>query len=151
MKGKKPIPKKLHLLRGNPSKKKFSENEPEPATGIPEKPDFLCAAAIEEWDYISGKLATLGLLSEIDRAALAAYCQIYGRWSQVESILAADNGLPDKSAMSLMRIAAALMQQLRLYLAEFGMSPSSRCRVAVTKQENLQNSYEKWKNRPEGK
>ena len=85
--GRKPKPTKLKLLHGNPGKRKINDKEPDPDVCIPDMPDFLSELAVAEWEYIAPKLERLGLLSEIDHAGLAAYCQAYGRWAAVEKML----------------------------------------------------------------
>jgi P27 family predicted phage terminase small subunit len=44
----------------------------------------LCPAAKAEWRRLAGQLTILQILTERDRAALAAYCQAYGRWVEAE-------------------------------------------------------------------
>ena len=88
--GRKPKPTNLHLLHGNPSKKNLDEqlkNEATPDVNIPEAPHFLKKDALKEWHYITPKLKSLGLMTDIDRAALAAYCICYARWASAETAL----------------------------------------------------------------
>ncbi len=73
-------------------------------------------------------------LSRIDRAALAAYCQAWGRWVEAEEALRkygvmikSPSGFPMQSPY--LAIANKAMEQMRAMLTEFGMSPSSRTRV----------------------
>ena len=40
-----------------------------------------------EWRRVTPLLSTLGLLSRIDRAALAMYCEAWGRWVEAEEAL----------------------------------------------------------------
>lgn len=82
-------------------------------------------------------LAQMGLLSKIDRAALALYCQAWGRWVEAEDALRkhgvmvkSPNGFPMQSPY--LAIANKSMEQMRAMLTEFGMSPSSRTRVHGT-------------------
>lgn len=79
-------------------------------------------------------LAQLGLLSRIDRGALALYCQAWGRWVEAEEALKkhgvmvkSPNGFPMQSPY--LAVANKAMEQMRAMLTEFGMSPSSRTRV----------------------
>lgn len=84
----------------------------------------------------------IGLLTRIDRAALAAYCQAYGRWVEAELALArmAERDLLTKGLMikttngnaiqnPLVGIANKAMQDLVRFAAEFGMTPSSRASI----------------------
>jgi len=77
---------------------------------------------------------TAGLLSKVDRAALAAYCCAYSRWIQAETILRSSGllvkawgGLPVQNPA--LGIADRAMSQMKAFLVEFGMTPSSRTRV----------------------
>src|SRR5687768_11007374 len=86
--GRKPTPTNLKLLKGNPGKRPLNEAEPMPAPAIPKPPDHVTGEARKEWFRISKQLHELGLLTEIDRAALAAYCIAWGRWVEAEQNLA---------------------------------------------------------------
>lgn len=130
----KPKPTHLKLIMGNPGKRPINTREPKPKIGIPALPDHLSAAAKVEWRRISKQLAEIGLLSEIDRAALAAYCQSWGRWVDAEHELAkhgtlvkSPNGYPMPSPY--LSIANKAMRQMHSLLAEFGMTPSARTRL----------------------
>lgn len=91
---------------------------------------------------MSKTLFGLGLLTEIDRAALAAYCQAYGRWVEAERnvqkygtvMISPDKGWPIQSPY--LAIANKALEQMHKYLVEFGMTPSSRSRIHVEKQES---------------
>lgn len=87
MRGRKPIPSNVHALRGNPGRRPLKENYLKPSAAIPQCPDFLSPIARAEWQRITEQLSVLGLVSELDRAALAAYCVAYGRWVEAEEQL----------------------------------------------------------------
>ena len=82
--GRRPMPTKLKLLAGNPGKRRLDEHEPEPASRLPEPPDHLSDEAKREWSRVGELLLDLGLVSELDRAALALYCQARARWVEAE-------------------------------------------------------------------
>lgn len=136
MKGRKPTPAHLRLVKGNPGHRPIPE-EPTVPLEIPEKPEHLSALASQEWDRITPLLHTAGLLSLIDLAALSTYCQAFGRWAEAEQALKehgvlvkSPNGFPMVSPY--LTIANKSMEQLSKALVEFGMSPSSRSRVTAT-------------------
>ena len=83
--GRKPKPTHLKLVTGNPGKRALNENEPKPELSLPSPPPHLDDEAKVEWGRVSERLYALGCLAEIDRAALAAYCQAYSRWVRAES------------------------------------------------------------------
>ncbi|WP_417208440.1 phage terminase small subunit P27 family [Antarctobacter sp.] len=87
MRGRKPKPSGLKLVTGTDRSDRQNPSEPKPQPACPEPPDHLKGEARAEWDRVCGQLCALGILSQIDRAALAAYCQAYGRWVQAETAL----------------------------------------------------------------
>lgn len=108
------------------------------SAAIPEKPAHLSDAAAAEWDVVAPQLLEAGLLSTIDRTALAAYCQAYGRWVEAEvalkthgTLVKSPSGFPMVSPY--LTVANKAMEQMTKMLIEFGMSPSSRSRVTVDK------------------
>ena len=143
-----PVPTALRLIRGNPSKRPLPKNEPVVPLAQPDPPPFLCDDAKEEWVRICGTLHAAGLMTEIDRAALAAYAAAYGRWAQAERAI---NRLAESGDVNsgltiltsngnviqnpLIGIANKAKTAVVRFAAEFGMTPSARSRVSVTPQE----------------
>ena len=82
MRGRRPKPTRLKMLTGNPGKRPLNDDEPRPEASIPECPPELGPVAREEWDRLVGELAALRLLTNLDRAALAAYCGAYALWAE---------------------------------------------------------------------
>lgn len=77
MAGRKPKPTAVKKLEGNPGKRKLNTKEPNPGKGMPDCPTWLLPEAKTEWIRLSEKLNQMGVLTEIDRSAFAAYCQSY--------------------------------------------------------------------------
>ena len=76
----------------------------------------------------------MGVLTVIDRAALAAYCQAYGRWVEAEEKLAetptifkTPSGYVQQSPW--LGIANKQLELMGRYMTELGMTPASRSRV----------------------
>ncbi|HVS73154.1 MAG TPA: phage terminase small subunit P27 family [Phycisphaerae bacterium] len=96
-------------------------------------PEFLNDEAKREWKRILTDLVDTGLVCSVDQAALAAYCQTYSRWMEAErqvhasGLLVKVNGVPVPNPY--LSIADRSMAQMRLFLREFGLSPSSRVRI----------------------
>lgn len=80
--GPKALPANVHLMRGNASKKPIGElvDGVQPEVAIPTWPPHLLAVARKEWKRIGPLLHELGLVAQIDRTALALYCQAYAWW-----------------------------------------------------------------------
>jgi P27 family predicted phage terminase small subunit len=87
------------------------------------------------------ELQRYGLISKLDRAALAAYCQAYARWKHAEEKLheLGDAGLVETTLTGYRQIGPWLqisnraVETMQKFLAEFGMSPSARTRVTPSK------------------
>jgi P27 family predicted phage terminase small subunit len=136
MPGRKPVPTALKILRGNPGKRSLPKSEPKP-TGIPDCPRHLNKEARTEWDRISKELLVLGLLSEIDRAALAAYCGAWARWVDAEKKVKSQGAVITTTNGNMIQnpyvgIANRAMELMCKFLVEFGMTPSSRSRLQIT-------------------
>lgn len=136
--GRKKLPTVIHLANGNPSKKKFSPDEPMPPAVIPECPKFLDKYAKQEWKSISVQLHEQGLLTSVDGAALALYCQAYARWRRAEEeiqktdmIMKASTGLLITSPW--IGISNKAVDHCLKFLREFGLTPSSRASLTVGK------------------
>jgi len=102
---------------------------------MPDCPEHLGPYAHEEWDRLAGVLFRMGVLTTVDRAALAAYCQCYGRWVEAEEKLNATPMLL-KTATGYVQqspwlsIANKQLELMGRYMAELGLTPASRSRVA---------------------
>lgn len=139
--GPKPLPANVHLLRNNASKKPLGsllDDVVRPAVDIPECPGHLDRGARAEWKRITPHLQQLGLISQIDRAALAGYCISWSRHVYAETKIRElqDAGLIDMTPSGYKQISAWLqisnraLDQMTKFLAMFGMSPSDRSRVS---------------------
>jgi P27 family predicted phage terminase small subunit len=114
--------------------------------GMPVRPAFLSVEACEEWDAQCETLHKLGMLTALDRAVFACYCQAYGRWRQIEESLAkividntdqATRGALIRSTSGKLvqhPLAAAAREAMLLtmkFSAELGLTPSARSRVRL--------------------
>lgn len=148
--GPKPKPTQLKVLGGTLRADRANRNEPKPKRSIPRCPSHLSDEAKREWHRVARDLANLGLLSRIDRAALANYCQAWGRWVEAEEALRkygvmvkSPNGFPMQSPY--LAVANKAMEQIRAMLTEFGMSPSSRTRVhAEPAGTDAEDEFDRW-------
>jgi P27 family predicted phage terminase small subunit len=73
---------RVKVLTGSPGKRPLNQAEPMPEIAVPECPPELGPVARREWDRVVGELAMLWLLTNLDRAALAAYCGAYALWAE---------------------------------------------------------------------
>lgn len=145
MAGRKPLPTKLHVVHGNPGKRKRNANEPKPQPIAPSCPRWLDGRAKAEWRRVSGELEKLGLLTKVDRAAMAAYCQLYSRYAHLEEAASAwfkehgdftyedidKNGITHRKIIPELAEARKYAPILRGYITEFGMTASARARLTL--------------------
>src|SRR5438128_644383 len=137
MRGRKPKPTLMRTLEGNPGKRRLNDREPRPSAGIPRCPKFLDDEGKAEWFRTAKVLKDMGLLSQADRTALAAYCTCYSRWIHAEEqvkkfgsiVKSPEKGFPMKSPYLV--IADQAMEAMRKFMVEFGLTPSSRSRIRV--------------------
>lgn len=156
--GPKPLPANVHMLRGNPSKLSVADlvDALQPEVEVPNCPRHLLPEARKEWRRITPELERYGLISKLDRAALALYCQAYARWVWAEEQLQRSVCLmQEKEAAAIERgetwtggdgytvptpnghmtysphwvIANKAMEQVNRYMSSFGLDPASRGRV----------------------
>jgi P27 family predicted phage terminase small subunit len=116
---------------------------------MPDVPPHLNDDAKVEWGRVSNEAYSLGILSNLDRAGLAAYRQAYGRWVQAERALAkmaerdsVTRGLMIKTTNGnavqnpLVGTANKAMQDMMRYAAEFGFTPSARSRITAQERDD---------------
>ena len=145
VKGGKPVPTHLKLIRGDPGKRALPKNEPEYPLSS-DAPEWISDRAKPHWPLIARQLEDAGVLTTIDATALAMYCEAFETWRDANeklmkfgSVIKGREGIPTQSPY--FRVAnAAFMQMMRL-LTEFGMTPSSRSKVAATKRPEKQNPF----------
>ena len=140
MKGRKPKPDILKILQGTARKDRMNKKGPKVELRIPKCPSFLYGEGKKEWDRASKILFDLGLLTDLDMAALAGFCSCYHHWVEVEKLITKEGmvisvidsqGRKQLRPSPYLKIADKFMALLKSFLVEFGMSPSSRTRVNV--------------------
>lgn len=136
MRGRKPKPTAMKILENNPGHRPLNKNEPRPTAKAPACPPHVQGEGRKEWRRITRELNTLGMISNLDRAALAAYCQAWGRWCEAEEqlrkhgpIVKSPSGFPIQNPY--LAVANKAMEQIIKLSAEFGLTPSSRARVSA--------------------
>src|SRR5689334_92750 len=134
MQGRKPKPTALKLLAGNPGKRALNYAEPKPKVILPRPPAHLSEDEKNKWKLIVHELHPLGLVTTIDKDALAMYCVIYVRWIKAEKMVREKGEIIKTATGNIIQnpylsIANRALEQLNKLGAEFGMTPSSRSRV----------------------
>jgi P27 family predicted phage terminase small subunit len=138
MRGRKPTPTALRVLRGNPRKRPINAAEPTPALlADADPPAWLARAAKKEWRRVAPMLTRLGVLTETDAAALAAYCEAWVTWHTATKAMRKSGMVAERQTENgpvlitspYVKIAHEAMSQMRAFLVEFGMTPSARARI----------------------
>lgn len=148
--GRKPKPSKVKKLAGNPGKRKLKA-APAPVSVVPDCPGELNEDGREEWDRITRELLPLGLITRIDRAALALYCAAWSTWCEATNEIR-KNGLCVKSPNGYLiqnpylAIANAAAKEMRGLLSELGLSPAARERLTIEKPGESQSEFDKFLN-----
>jgi len=147
-----PKPAALKALEGNPGKRTLNLSDGvNPRIKVPPAPKHLGREASKEWKRITPILAELGLISDLDMAALALYCQAYGRLSELEeafnlevkakmatgltypAAVRAASSTVTPSGYEQQSVTVQLISSHRLqvhrHLMHFGLSPAARARV----------------------
>ena len=138
MRGRKPRPTSLKIAAGNPGKRPLNAREPRPEPDLPTCPAHLLPTAKAEWKRLARELWQLGVITRLDRATLAAYCQAYGRWVEAEKKLKDTPGILRMPSGYIqmnpwLTIATKQMELMQRFAAELGMTPSSRSRVETVR------------------
>jgi P27 family predicted phage terminase small subunit len=136
MRGRKPKPTALKLAEGNPGKRRINGAEPLPPRSLPDCPPHLAPEARAEWDRLAVMLNAIGLLTQVDRTTMAAYCQCYARWVEAEQKLAETPALLRMPSGYIQQspwltIANKSLELMIKYMAELGLTPASRSRLAI--------------------
>ena len=134
MRGRKPVPTGMKVLRGNPGHRTVETTEPKLPAGAPPRPDFLTGDAADEWTRRVTELYASGIATRADWATLAMYCYYFGQWSEAVTKLAEEpQVIRTKSGyvqpnprIAIRNKNATLMLKAA---AELGITPSARSRV----------------------
>jgi P27 family predicted phage terminase small subunit len=128
--GRPPKPTALKVLEGNPGKRPLNQNEPKPEKKAPNCPSWLLPDAKKEWRRLSKELEAMGLLTRIDMAAFAGYCQAYARWKEAEEFISKHGSILKTASGYIQQIpqvsiAQQNLKQMRNFCSELGLTPSA--------------------------
>lgn len=105
---------------------------------IPDPPKFLDAEALKEWKRVAPLLFEAGLLSSLDKACLAGYCQSWSRFLSAEKQLENQDMLITSPTGNvcpnpLIRISRQAQEQCLRLAKQMGITPASRSKVVPKK------------------
>jgi P27 family predicted phage terminase small subunit len=146
LRGRKPKPTTLKLLEGY-QRDRINFQSPNLEVSLPDPPEHLDPLALKEWHRIASILERMRVLTEADGAALAIYCESFSRWIRARAdvqkrgmVLEQEHIRKDKKGAvaeqyTVVKLNPAIQVEhasklimLRV-LTEFGLTPSSRCRI----------------------
>lgn len=155
--GPKPKPPRLKVIEGNPGKRPIPES-PKPPPIAPREPTWSRILhgdaedvrqarrdARAEWRRVVPVLDGLGLLTQVDALTLTDYCVCWARLVQCERALSSEGLVVEvwqldadgETVRTAIRrnpkstTANQYRSQLRFYVGELGLGPSSRGRLAI--------------------
>ncbi len=136
--GRKSKPTEVKELEGNPGKRALNEFEPKPKKKAPKCPIWLDAEAKKEWRRVAKQLEELGVLTEVDMAAFAGYCEAYARWKEAEEFISKHGTIVKTPSgywqqVPQVSIAQTYLKIMIKFCEQFGLTPSSRSRIVADK------------------
>ena len=115
-----PKPTALLQLQGTYRKDRHGKRSREPrAKGILDAPEWLAPEARAEWDRVVEAYAESGVVTPLDRAMLATFCQLWARFVEAERSEPYEP-VPVSHIVSMANIANRL-----------GLDPSGRVKLPV--------------------
>ena len=149
--GPQPTPTNLRLLRGNPSGRPFNVNEPKPRPRqrLPSPPSDLGEEGVKEWRRVGPELMKLGLLTNLDVSAFHLYTSTFEQWilyareaRRGGPLIKTPNGWVQQNPY--IGMANTAFKMCRSMLAEFGLTPAARARIAVDPASKEDDDLAKW-------
>lgn len=141
MSGPPKTPPRLHLIRGNPSKRPVKDSKKtakKDEKGLPKIPQHLGAQGKYWFRRMAEELNAEGIISQLDARALELLVEAYTEYRHHCEILDVEgytyrtetqNGDVLIKAHPAAAMKADARKRIRAMLAEFGMSPASRAKV----------------------
>jgi P27 family predicted phage terminase small subunit len=139
-KGRKPVPNQIKKMRGTFRSDRAEANmievsEDAKLVGLPNPPLTLNRYGREAWRFYGELLLQHHLLSAADLMALEMLANAYGRWVEYEiqlkdegEVLTSNTG--NLYTNPLRTVADRAFDKIHKLLAEFGLTPAERTRVA---------------------
>ena len=138
MKGRKSIPSRIIQLRGGTAHthKKPRDQEPQPEEKMPKCPKHLDDMARKEWRRAGKILQSIGLMTELDMAVLAGYCDAFSQWGEATEkvhetglVYKKKDGSP--ALNPYLKVAKEAYERMMRAAVLLGLSPSSRVNLKV--------------------
>lgn len=147
MRGRRPTPTYLKIIRGNPGCRPLNTDEPPALDGIPDIPSQLIDKAKEEWDRATEQLTAMKGMKKPDMAVVAMYAHSWAVWCAIMEKInkrpdpfwtEQTDRIDDKGKPIYKVIPSPLIKELRhaemhllRFASEIGFTPSARSRMRV--------------------
>lgn len=137
--GRPPLPTPLKVLRGTARRHRLNRAEPQLPPAAPAMPAALPADARVAWRWLCRLLRPMRVLTKSDAATLLLAAARLEDYLRLRERVAAEGATYTTETVSgsvfhrtrpEVQLAAAAWRDVSRILAEFGLSPSSRSRVA---------------------
>lgn len=82
-------------------------------------------------------MEAIGILTEVDMAAFAGYCQAYARWKEAEEFITQHGTIVKTPSgywqqVPQVSIAQTYLKIMNRFAEQFGLTPSSRSRIIAS-------------------
>ncbi len=142
--GRRPQPTALKMLRGNPSKVKPNQLEPQPPQGDVNPPKGLSRMAKAVWNELAPVCLAMGTLTVADVRPFGRLCELQADLDQACAAKDAPefamftvsddyNGAPKMGLHAAIKLEKDLSPVIRPFYDLFGLNPVSRARISVPK------------------
>lgn len=134
LRGPKPQPTALRILRGNPSHRPLNEDEPDlpPAKPSLRPPGGVTGVGRQEWKRLLPQLVERGVLTDADLTAFEDYCRTLTSLRQHE-VAARRLGVEQAIMRGIANQVIRLRAQVANLRARLGLDPASRSQVKAVK------------------
>lgn len=140
MSGPPRTPTALRLVKGNPSKRALNKAEPKPASGVPPIPKHFNKQEKYWFKRVGEELDCAKVITRLDGMALELLIGAYVEWRKHRDVIdqvGETYNVKNMAGETLVKAhpQVAMMsdawKRLRGMMAEFGMTPSSRSKVDI--------------------
>ena len=155
MRGRKPVPTALKVVRGNPGRRPLPPDEPVPPAAELHCPPELKGRARKYWNKRAPVLLEAGLLTVVDTPLLAEMCETEAEyWDARDDVRKNGQRLIGYTEAGqvhrenpCVKIGSDAQKRLKALRVEFGMSPSSRTRVKAAPKPEKKSALEELRDR----
>lgn len=135
-------PTELHKLDGTYRPDRHS-NGIAADTQLLAPPDHLSGLALEEWLRVASELHNVNLTTALDITLLEQYCIMYAQWREMVEEVDKHGAVQETQTgysqqTGYFTVAVKLAKEIRDIAKEFGLTPSARSRMRISKEQEAQ-------------